>query len=107
MFDPTRPCAIPTRRAWLAFGLSALASKPARAKSPSAAGFGRAKSVLFVFTSGGQSQLETWDPKPNAPAEIRGAFGSIPSAVPGTRLCEHLPELAKRAGKYAIVRSMT
>src|SRR4051794_16449146 len=106
MTGPTRATFLPNRRAWLAFGLSALASKPAWARASSTSGFGQAKSVLFVFTSGGQSQLETWDPKPNAPAEIRGAFGSIASAVPGTRMSEHLPELAKRTGKYAIVRSM-
>jgi hypothetical protein len=107
MFDPLSLRTLPTRRAWLAFGLSALASKSAWAKTASPSGFGRAKSVLFVFTSGGQSQLETWDPKPNSPEEIRGAFGSIASAVPGVRLSEHLPELAKCAKQYAIIRSMT
>jgi hypothetical protein len=98
-----------TRRAWLTFGLPALLgrAKAAGVPSGSSSGFGKAKSVLVVFTGGGQSQLETWDPKPNAPAEIRGAFNSIPSAVPGTRLCEHLPELAKRTNKFAIIRSMS
>lgn len=70
-------------------------------------GFGRAKSVLVVIASGGQSQLETWDPRPDAPVEIRGQFGAIESSVPGTFLCEHMPRLAKLAHKYAIVKSMS
>lgn len=70
-------------------------------------GFGRAKSVLVVFASGGQSQLETFDPRPDAPLEVRGEFGAIESSVPGTFLCEHLPRLANLAHKYAIVKSMS
>ncbi len=74
-----------SRREWLRIGglagiELALAGKRA-ANSPAAPagdfvipGFGRAKSVILVYTSGGQSQLETWDPKPDAPAEIRGEF---------------------------------
>ena len=71
------------------------------------AGFGRAKSVLVVLASGGQSQLETFDPRPDAPLEVRGQFGAIESSVPGTFLCEHLPRLAKLAQRYAIVKSMS
>ena len=70
-------------------------------------GFGKAKAVLVVFASGGQSQLETWDPKPAAPTEIRGAFGSIPSVVPGTIVGEHLPLLSKHTDKFTIVRTMS
>ncbi|MBS0206845.1 MAG: DUF1501 domain-containing protein [Planctomycetes bacterium] len=70
-------------------------------------GFGRAKSVLVVVASGGQSQLETWDPRPEAPSQVRGEFGSIQTAVPGTRLCEHLPRLARLTDRYAIVKSMS
>ena len=72
-----------------------------------AAGFGRAKSVVLVYANGGQSQLETWDPKPEAPAEIRGQFGSIGTSVPGTIVCEHLPRLARLAHRYALVRSLS
>ena len=75
-----------------------------RQRSP---GFGRAKSVLVVVASGGQSQLETWDPRPEAPSQVRGAFGAIQTAVPGTILCEHLPRLARLADRYAIVKSMS
>jgi hypothetical protein len=53
------------------------------------------------------SQLDTFDPKPAAPQEIRGEFRVIPSAVPGTHLCEHLPRLARLANDYAIVRSIS
>ena len=67
----------------------------------------RAKSVIVVFASGGQSQLEMWDPKPQAPREVRGEFGHISTAVPGTILGEHLPHLATLADKYALIRSMS
>ncbi|MDG2131030.1 MAG: DUF1501 domain-containing protein [Fuerstiella sp.] len=72
-----------------------------------APGFGRAKSVIVVFASGGQSQIDTWDPKPNAPKEIRGAFNSIPTSVSGTRFCEHMPQIAKLADRLCVVRSMS
>lgn len=67
----------------------------------------RAKSVIIVFASGGQSQYETWDPKPDAPREVRGEFGAIPTAVPGTFVCEHMPQLAARADQYALIRTMS
>ena len=67
----------------------------------------RAKSVLVVFTGGGMSQLDTWDPKPHAPEEIRGSFGTIPTSIPGVRFGEHLPHTAKRAHRMTIVKSMT
>jgi hypothetical protein len=69
-------------------------------------GFGRAKSVLIVFTSGGMSQLETFDPKPDAPAEVRGIFGTIPTTVPGTRFGEHLPRVARLADRFTVVRTV-
>jgi hypothetical protein len=75
--------------------------------APSVPGFGQAKSVILVFANGGQSQLETWDPKPQAPQEIRGAFGAISTAVPGTLLGDRLPQLARLADRYSIVRTMS
>lgn len=68
---------------------------------------GRAKSVILIFQWGGPSQLDTWDPKPDAPAEIRGEFASIDTAVPGIRISEHFPRLSKKTDKLVIVRSMT
>src|SRR6188474_2722614 len=54
----------------------------------------RARAVIFIFQSGGPSQHETWDPKPDAPAEIRGEYGTTATRVPGFRVCEYLPQLA-------------
>ncbi len=70
-------------------------------------GIPRAKSVIVVFLNGGASQLETFDPKPDAPREIRGEFEAIASAVPGNFVSEHLPRLARLADRYTIVRSMS
>jgi hypothetical protein len=67
----------------------------------------RANSVIILWMRGGPSQHETWDPKPQAPAEIRGAFRDIPTAVPGIRLCELLPMSARLMKKWSIIRSLT
>ncbi|HEX4611710.1 MAG TPA: DUF1501 domain-containing protein, partial [Urbifossiella sp.] len=67
---------------------------------------GRGTSVILVNLTGGLSHLDSLDPKPDAPAEVRGEFGTIPTAVPGLRVCEHLPLLAARMGRFALVRSL-
>ncbi|MDP7276134.1 MAG: DUF1501 domain-containing protein [Planctomycetaceae bacterium] len=67
----------------------------------------RAKSVIFVFLSGGLTQHESFDPKPKAPKGIRGEFNPISTATPGIQICEHLPMLAQRSNKWAILRSLT
>ena len=67
---------------------------------------GPAKSVVFIFQSGGPSQHETWDPKPNAPDTIRGEYGTTATRLPGERFCEYLPKLASRSDKFSIVRTM-
>jgi hypothetical protein len=67
----------------------------------------RAKSVIYIFLSGGLAQHESFDLKPDAPAEIRGEFKPISTRTPGIQICEHLPELAKRSNKWALVRSLT
>ncbi len=69
--------------------------------------FGRARSCLIIFLSGGASHHDTFDMKPDAPAEIRGEFDPIQTSVPGIQICEHLPLMAERAHKYAIVRSLS
>jgi len=56
---------------------------------------------------GGPSHIDTWDPKPNAPVEVRGEFQSIATTVPGLRISEHFPRLAQQAHRYAVVRSMS
>ena len=68
---------------------------------------GRAKSVIVILLSGGLGQLDSFDMKPDAPEGIRGEFKPIDTAVPGIRICEHLPLLAKQMKRLAIVRSMS
>jgi uncharacterized protein (DUF1501 family) len=68
---------------------------------------GRAKSVLLILLSGGPSQLETFDLKPQAPVEIRGEFTPISTATPGIQICEHMPLLASQSERLAIVRTMS
>ena len=64
------------------------------------------RSCILIFHYGGPSHIDTYDMKPNAPAEIRGQFGSIATSVPGIRVCEHLPQTASVMDRLAIVRSM-
>jgi hypothetical protein len=68
--------------------------------------FGRAKNVIFLWLQGGPPQHETFDPKPDATAEIRGPFRPIATNVPGIRFCELLPRTARYADKLAVVRSL-
>ena len=74
----------------------------AKAATPKPA---KAKSCIFLFLEGGPSQLDMWDLKPNAPAEIRGPYKPISTSVSGTQICEHLPFVRQIAHKYTIVRS--
>lgn len=69
-------------------------------------GKGRAKSVLLVMLSGGPSQLDTLDPKPDAPAEVRGEFSTIGTTIPGVRVCEHLPRFATQTDRWSIIRTL-
>ena len=62
--------------------------------------------VILVWIPGGPSQLDMFDPKPHAPAEIRGEFRPIPTNLPGMQICEHLPTLAKMADNLSIIRSV-
>ncbi len=68
--------------------------------------FGRAKSIIFLWLQGGPPQHETFDPKPDAPVEIRGEFQPIATNVPGIQFCELLPRTARIADKLAIIRSL-
>lgn len=67
----------------------------------------RAKACIFLFMWGGPSQLETFDMKPDAPAEVRGDFNPISTKVPGIQICEHFTGLASITDKLAIIRSLT
>ena len=66
-----------------------------------------AKSCIYIFLSGGLAQHESFDLKPDAPAEIRGEFQPIATATPGIQICEHLPGLASRSSHWGLVRSLT
>ncbi len=65
------------------------------------------KAVIMVYLQGGPPQMDTFDMKEDAPSEIRGEFVSIPTKLPGVRICEHLPGIAKKLDKCAIIRSVT
>jgi len=65
-----------------------------------------ARSVILLFQFGGPSHIDTFDPKPQAPREIRGEFATIPTRVPGIQVTEHLPLLARCADKFALIRSV-
>ena len=77
-----------------------------RSEGAHAGGFGRAKSCIVLYCWGGMSHHESWDPKPKAPANVRGEFEPIDTAVPGIRVGEHIPFLARQAERLAIVRSI-
>ena len=66
----------------------------------------KAKSCIILYCWGGMSHHDTWDPKPNAPVEIRGEFEPIQTATPGIHFGEHMPLLAMQTGKLAIIRSI-
>jgi hypothetical protein len=87
-------------------GLSLFGLSQARLDAAAPARAGKAKSVVFIFQSGGPSQHETFDPKPDAPAEVRGEYGTTQTRTPGARFCEYLPQLAMRSDRFAVVRTM-
>jgi Protein of unknown function (DUF1501) len=102
-----------TRRTFLQVGYSGVVGLglpgllAAREVSGTGGHNGRAKSVIVILLSGGIGQHDSFDMKPEAPEGMRGEFKSIATTVPGIRMCEHLPGLAARASKLAIVRSMS
>ena len=86
-----------------AFGLNlATLLQSDAAESASTSG----KNAIFIFLTGGQSHMESWDLKPDA-GEMKGEFDSIATNVPELRVCEHMPFLAKQADKYAVVRNVS
>lgn len=111
-----RTCRGPLRRAFLqlgslgALGLTLgdwLAMRSLAGPTPPALDApGKARAVIVLWLWGGPSHLDTFDPKPDAPLEYRGPFDSIATRVPGVRIGELLPNLADRADKFALIRSM-
>jgi hypothetical protein len=90
-------------------GLSLSDQLALRAAQPAAdaARLASPKSVIYIFLSGGLAQHDSFDPKPDAPDLIRGEFNPIRTRIPGVLMCEHLPKLAERIDKWAMVRSLT
>jgi hypothetical protein len=114
--SPKRLCGGVTRREMLGIGGLGLAGmtlaellhwREASAATPKPASFGKAKSVILLHLYGSPSQLEWADPKPEAPLEIRGELGSIPSSLPGCGVCELFPQMAKVMDRTTVLRSMT
>lgn len=90
-------------------GLGAASIPPALRAGAQPSSSGRATkptSVVLFWLSGGLSHLDSWDPKPAAPEEVRGPFGSIPTRVPGIRVCEHLPLQASIMDRLTLIRSV-
>src|SRR6186997_1292255 len=99
-----RPATSLDRRTFLvAGGVSLGLAATAVAASP---GRKVAKSAIMIWLSGGASHIDTWDMKPDAPADYRGLFRPVATSAPGVQFCEHLPHLAKQAHHLAIVRSL-
>ncbi|MCH2600868.1 MAG: DUF1501 domain-containing protein, partial [Pirellulales bacterium] len=81
--------------------------KAAPAPSKLGTSCGRAKNIIFLYLCGGPPQHETFDPKPDAPTEIRGPFNPIQTNIPGIQFSELLPRTAAMADKIAVIRSMS
>lgn len=97
-----------SRRWFLQTALAGLAglSAPGLLRCRAEEGAADRKAVILVWLSGGPSQLDTWDPKPDAPSEVRGPFASIVTKVPGVRVSEHFPLQATIMDRLALVRSV-
>lgn len=111
MRTPLRTAEI-SRRQWLRVGAGAMGlALPEllslrRTGAVTSGGAGKAKSCIVLYCWGGMSHLDTWDLKPEAPAEVRGEFAPIATAVPGIQLSEHMPLFARLTDRSAIIRSM-
>jgi len=81
--------------------MAAKATRPAAGLAPNP------KQIIIVFLTGAPSHHDTFDMKPDAPAEVRGDFKPISTSVPGLHVCEHLPQMAARADKYATLRTLS
>jgi uncharacterized protein (DUF1501 family) len=105
---PAADCSGVSRRGFLKigglapFGLTLPQYLAARAADPKAAP--KAKKCILLWMQGGPSHIDTFDPKPDAPAEVRGEFAAINTAIPGVQFSEYLPKLAKLAGKLNVIR---
>src|SRR6267378_1073537 len=116
MIDLTRNCAGMPRRDFLQLGIGAVLglgfSDILRLRANAAASqaaskpAGKQVNCIMIWLDGGPSHYETFDPKPDAPAEIRGTFNTIPTCVPGVHFSEPVPQLAKAFDKFTVIRSI-
>lgn len=110
-FGPSRDCEGTNRREFIRIGSLGLAglTLPTLLQANTATAKKKEPidnlSVIFMWMQGGPSHIDTFDPKPNAPSDIRGEFGVIPTNIPGVQISEHLPMMAKNLDKYSIIRS--
>ncbi len=107
-----RRCDGLSRRSLLSLGFAgalgwSLTDIAAAAQPVSPLGIKPAESLILIWLDGGLSHIDSFDPKPDAPSEIRGPFAGIPSAIPGIALSEHLPMLASRLNRCTLIRSLT
>src|SRR4051812_16048557 len=102
----TGDCTGQTRRTFLrvgglaALGLTLPTYLKARAADPASPA--TAKRCILLWMQGGPSHIDTFDPKPDAPAEVRGEFKAIPTALPGVHFAEHVPQLARVANDLGV-----
>src|SRR4051794_28894569 len=113
--SPNRWCDGVSRREFLQIGglgaaglaLPDLFRARAHGATPPARSAGRARACILLFMGGGPPQMDTFDLKPDAPAEVRGEFPPVATSVPGTQISSLLPALAQQAHRYAIIRSVS
>src|SRR5438034_11728229 len=100
-----------TRREWLCAGgiscLGLMLPDLLRQRAHASPGRVRAKSCIVVFLFGAPAHQDIWDLKPHAPSAVRGEFSCIASSVPGIRLGEHIPLIARQANRLTLIRSVT
>ena len=105
-----RTCQGMTRRAFVQVGASSLLGLSLadllRLKANNNYEVGQARAVIFLWLWGGPAQLDTWDPKPNAPLEFRGPFTPIATRTPGVRITELFPQIAAIQDRFTILRSL-
>ena len=103
----------PSRRDFLRVGgsgilglnLASMLELKAKANAPTSGG--KAKSIIMLYLQGGPSHIDLWDPKKDVPDNVRSAFNTIPTKIPGVHFTEILPELAKINDKFTLIRSMS
>ena len=110
MLGLTHNCAGMCRRDFIQLGIGGALglgfTDVLRLRANAAKASGKQINCIMIWLDGGPSHYESFDPKPDAPSEIRGEFKSIPTSVPGTHFSEAVPQLAKVADKVTIVRSI-